>query len=253
MWLIVFTLGGCKTKKGLVSREKATTNSLEAVQKVASNQINYKSLELRGSTKATLEDTRYNLTFIYRNYRDSLIWISVRAMLGIEMVRVLCTPEKVSVYSRMADLNDKGSWQEMGKLVGYPIDFYSLQGLMARRLFYPKEKGYHKLNSFMVNRSENGLLLVPDNEAFSAGNDGEIVFPVFLIDEKNNKIEKARIAPANSSWQFEVDYGEEVMDDQFGFPKGYQIIAMDLKQQLELYLKWQGVKINEDLKTPYQW
>lgn len=253
MAILAITLGGCKAKKGLIHRNSDTVNSVGAIQKVVDNQINYESLELRGSTKATLDDTRYNLTFTYRNYRDSLIWISVRAMLGIEVVRISCTPDEVAVYSRMADLNERGGWQEMEKLVGYPVDFYSLQGLMARRLFFPKESGYQKLNSFMVNRNDNGLLLVPDNDTFKEGNDGAMVFPVFLIDENSHQIKKARISPANSGWQFEVDYGDEVMDDQFGFPKNYLIVAMDAKQKIELNLKWQGVKMNEELKTPYQW
>ena len=249
--LVLFS--SCRSKKGITTAPQKASSGSALIQQVLSNEINYSSLELRGSTRAEFDDTKYNLSITYRNYRDSVIWISVRALLGIEVVRILCTPEEVAVYSRMGDINERGDWSEMEELVGYPIDFYSLQGLMARKLFYPDKSGLHPLSNYKTNKSEAGTLLVPDQDFFKNGENAEVVYPVFLIDAQGNKIVKTRLSPASNVWQFEVEYDEQLMNDQFGFPEGYTLRAVDSNQRLELYLKWQGISINEELKMPYQW
>ena len=70
-------------------------------------------------------------------------------MLGIEAARVIANRDSVWLVSKMAQMKEKGSWKEMSKLLGYPLDFMALQNIMTRKLFYPGQEGNDMLMSFL--------------------------------------------------------------------------------------------------------
>lgn len=244
----------CKTRKGMIkTRHTDTVQSDQLIDRIRSQALSFRSIEIRSSTRAEMDGTTYALSITYRNVPDSAIWISVRALLGIEVLRIYGTPEEVAVYSRMADLKEKGDWKAMKELLGYPVDFYSMQGLMNRQLFYPGQPGSKPVRSFVSNSSSNGILLVRDVNMKQAAQDKDVPLPAFLIHPEDYSIKTARLSPENNAWQLEVAYGDEYPGDLYGYPSEYRISAIDSDQQMVLSLKIQAVKLNEELKMPYAW
>jgi hypothetical protein len=72
----------------------------------------------------------YDFNAFLRMRKDSVIWVSINAALGIEAFRILITPDSVKVLNKLereAQLRSMDYLQEVTQL---PLDFYQLQDLL---------------------------------------------------------------------------------------------------------------------------
>ncbi len=252
--LLGFLMGGCKGKKSMLKKEGRITKSDDLIKDVSKQEINYQTIEIKSSTKAEMDGKRYSLNITYRNKKDETIWVSVRAMLGIEVARLIANRDSVWVVSKIAKTKEKGSWQDMGEMLGYPVDFMAFQNIMTRKLFYPGEQKNDKLKSFIRKDEKDGILLVPDysNEKQRLDSDNYGFLPKFIIGKKKYSINRTSLAPEDNEWLFEVEYQGDTMENM-GLGKNIKIKAMDAQSNIELDLKIQEININEAIKVPFQW
>jgi hypothetical protein len=68
-----------------------------------------------------------------RMRKDSLIWVSITPALGIEMIRVMITPDSLKYLSKIPDnkFYYLGTFEDVNKLVGIDFDFEMLQQLLV--------------------------------------------------------------------------------------------------------------------------
>lgn len=255
MLLIVLAFSGCKSKKALVSDQLDSRITGKVLEQVLQKQLDYKSLEIKGSAKTNANGEKYNLGITYRNLADSLIWISARASLGIEVARIICTKDSVWIHSRIMQVKEKGDWRTMSDMVGYPIDFTAFQGIMARKLFVPGTEENRILTRYLTRKNENGQLMIPD---FSDQEQKIILadkgfLPQFLIDTRSGILLKTKISPEDPSWLMEVQYGTEALSSLMGLPSELKLEATDMEEKMEVEIKIQNVTIDQELKYPFSW
>jgi len=109
----------------------------EVSGKMEKNKIGFESF----SAKAKLDfendqGKQQGVTAFVRMQRDSVIWISVRPVLGIELVRVLITPQQVKMinyFKKTVMVRNADSLQE---LLHIPFDFKTLQDLIVGNPVY---------------------------------------------------------------------------------------------------------------------
>ena len=255
VFLISLVVTGCKSKKGVVKKRAKKASSAVVIDKVKDVCLDYNSIEIKGSAKTEFDGKKYNFTIVFRNYKDKEIWVSVRAMLGIEVARLQCTPDNVKIFSRIAGIKESGDWSKMTEFLGYPIDYYTFQGMMTRGLFVPGKSRLDELGHYIHRNSESGILLVPDynSKTFMEQNKNADFWPQYLVDNESFTIVKMRIVPTRNEWQLEANYGNYSNDDFGGLPNSFTLNAVDEGQDLELFFKVQSVIINQDLKMPFQW
>lgn len=253
--VMVFALDGCRGKKEMVKKDKTVTLGDELIQKVSKQGIGYENIEIKFSTRAVIEDKNYSLNITYRNTKDETIWISVRAMLGIEAARVIATRDSVWVISKIAQIKEKGTWKEMSKTIGYPLNFDALQSIMSRKIFYPGTNDLSILNSFLVrDNGKNTVLLVPDFKKQRQINDVDSYgfLPQFIVDKGSGGLNGTRLVPRENEWMFEVKYQVD-SDDNMGLGNSMVLKAVDTDSNLDMELKIQQLTINQSLKFPFQW
>ena len=245
---------GCKSKKAVVIKKKARTDYSELIKGVESGELDYRSLEMKLSTRAELDGKKYGLNITYRNDRDQTLWISVRAMLGIEAARVIANRDSVWLVSKMAQMKEKGSWKEMSKLLGYPLDFMALQNIMTRKMFYPGQEGNDMLMSFLKRDDGSQVLIVPDFEDIEQRKDAGFFgfMPQFVIDKSLNILKATKLVPEDNEWMLEVEYDND-SNSNLGIGNNIRLSAIDSQNNMDLDLKIQQVSINEELKFPFQW
>lgn len=252
--ILLLMFSSCKTKKKVIIQEQTVSESERIIDQVRSKAVNYSSIEIKANAKTELEGKKYNFSIIYRNYTDSLIWVTVRAMLGIEVARLKCTPQEVSVFSRLAGIDETGDWAHMEELLGYPLDFYTLQAMMTRKFFIPGKTHVNALKNYMPKSTERGILLVPDfnKEPFNLKENQSNYWPFFLVGSEDKVLVRTRIVTSKNSWQLDMEYGDQVRSDFYGLPDEMILSGLDEDQQLEMIIRIQNVVINEELKTPFQ-
>jgi len=253
--LIASGASSCKSKKKLVSGTHDIRIRGKILDQVLKSELDYQYIEVKGSIRTDALGKKQSFSLTYRNLKDSVIWVSVRAMLGIEVARVYCTQDSVWVISRIAKIKEKGDWNTMSEMISYPIDFYAFQGIMTRKLFVPACSNTKLINNYLSRKNENGLFLIPD---FSDPEQKSILLkqgflPQFLIDQKKKLLLRTRISQEHSNWLLDVNYGPESYNHFGGLPSKITLEGVDMEEKMELNLRILLVKINEKLKFPFSW
>src|ERR1044071_815229 len=73
---------------------------------------------------------RYNVTGHLRMYKDSVIWISITAILGIEGLRAYITKDSVKVIDKQNKVYTARSVSYLQDVSALPLDLASLQDLL---------------------------------------------------------------------------------------------------------------------------
>ncbi len=75
-------------------------------------------------------DKKYDVNAFIRMKKDSIIWISINAILGIEAFRVMITPDTVSVLDKINKTIQYHSFEYLREMTSLPVDFSTLQDLI---------------------------------------------------------------------------------------------------------------------------
>lgn len=110
-----------------------STMSLEeaVLTKLRAGGIRYQSFSARAKLDVQSETGSQNgIAVFLRMQKDSCIWISIRPVLGIELVRVLITPDSVKMINFFKKTLTLRSADSLQQLLHIPYDFSTLQDLL---------------------------------------------------------------------------------------------------------------------------
>lgn len=132
--LVVLLLGACKSGER-VAKEKAVKNRTAGYVLKRYNEalFDYDWLGMKVDADFGTEEESNSFKATIRMRKDSLIWVSITPALGIEMIRVMITPDSLKYLSKIPDnkFYYLGTFEDVNKLVGTAFDFEMLQQLLV--------------------------------------------------------------------------------------------------------------------------
>ncbi len=123
----------------LVNPEEADSARLvhTAFGKIKDNHVDFKTFSSK--IKVDYKDSKqrnYDFNAFVRIQKDSIIWISINAALGIEAFRVYITPDSVKVMDKLDKYVQYRSVGYIKEIVQLPVDFYILQNIIVGNPVY---------------------------------------------------------------------------------------------------------------------
>lgn len=130
-WLLL----ACGPKKRTISGGNETRISGTAkhmvMDQVARQQLHYTTFNGRAKSNLTInEKDRYDVTANVRIVHDEAIWISVTALMGVEVARVLITPDSIKVINRLTSEYVSEPFAYLRHFTGSGLDFKVLEQLL---------------------------------------------------------------------------------------------------------------------------
>lgn len=128
---------GCKTKREVTGpgtgREENISRSARAavVSGVEKNQLTYTTFSGRARSNVRLNKSSYDVTTNIRIKRGEAIWASVTYLLGVEVARVLITPDSVHVMNRLQSEYIKKPFDYIYRYTSREMDFENLENLLT--------------------------------------------------------------------------------------------------------------------------
>jgi outer membrane lipoprotein-sorting protein len=142
--LVVLLFCGCHTtRKAMKNAEKMSRTAVKApvTEKMTpeaikeglnENTIRYSTFSARAKLDITTGgNSQKGIATFIRMKKDSAIWISIRPVFGIELVRVLITPDSVKMINFFKKTITLRSADSMQQMLDIPYDFSSLQNLIV--------------------------------------------------------------------------------------------------------------------------
>lgn len=114
-----------------VGTKLATSTSTKSVQEVLkgsyekSAQLSWFTSQLKG--QAQLNTQNYPINAQLRMKKDSIIWLSLSAVLGLEALRVQLTPDSIKVINRLNSSYFIGDISTLSKTYNIPLSFSEIQ------------------------------------------------------------------------------------------------------------------------------
>jgi len=133
---------GCKAKKPLVVNrpkvDSATTVVVDnaAVAKrakfneIKSRQTTFNTFSGRAKTKLNIDGKENDVTLNFRIQHNKKIWVSVTAIIGIEVARALITPDSIQVINRLQSVYIKKPFSFIYKYANPQLNYQSVEALL---------------------------------------------------------------------------------------------------------------------------
>jgi hypothetical protein len=199
-------LDGCNIIRKTVTRKGSMAEGESLVRKVTGSQPDWNFIELRVTGKAEEDKTRFAFMGSVKIHHNSKIFIILRSTLGFEVARFYADMDSVWILSKMLDIKEKGNWKLVGAKVGYPVDFYALQGILVQSLFTSSGDKLENLISGLVVKNETEFIhLITENKS-ETGDMPLRYLNDFSIDRESNLIEGAKIRDIRGQWIADVRY-----------------------------------------------
>lgn len=150
--LLVILMGSCRSTRKISTAMSKKDSSIVIINPAASDsaskvvnaldRIRKDHIEFStfsANVKINYSDSKgknYDVNAFIRMKKDSVIWVSLNAVLGIEAFRVLITPDTVSVLDKINKTIQFHSFDYLREVTNLPVDFSTLQELIIGNPVY---------------------------------------------------------------------------------------------------------------------
>ena len=229
IYILIFaiTLSSCSTKQpSNIDYSKTPKNSKELISMVNSKNKNIEWLSLRGKINVVKENQDITLSVNIKHRKDSVIWLSISAPFGIEIIRTQATPDSIYFVNRT-----KKTWfveptNHIKEMLKYDISFENLQDMITANPRILKNK--YKLES-----QDEGFALSSEFYNYVVSKDFRIKNANFIDGE--NRINFSYTPSGNTE----------------GFPKQFSL-KVNAQEQFEANLTYSKVVINTPQKILFK-
>lgn len=147
--LIAFS---CKTRKAAMPAETAAVRPMkdrsvdELMSNLDSSAFKAEWMNAKATVTTKQENKENSFTIHLRSHKDSVIWISVTPLLGIEAARVLITGDSIKVLDRINNKYRASTMEYINRLLQMKVNFEIVQALLTGN-FFAYKKNENKFNS----------------------------------------------------------------------------------------------------------
>jgi len=206
---------------------------------IDNNYINYNTfsakikVDYRGADGKT-----YDFNAFMRMKKDSIIWVSINAALGIEAFRILITPDSVKVLNKLDKVVQYRSLNYLQEVTQLPIDFHTLQDIFIGNPVY-----FDRNNIISVKIDGNTISLTSIGTYFkhfmTLSNSDYLVMNSKLDDRETGRSRTAVL-----------EYGDYASRGDIHFSTNRKISVAE-KSTLEVSLDFKQFDFNENLNYPF--
>tara|TARA_B100000900_G_C20552820_1_gene705488 strand:- start:386 stop:1129 length:744 start_codon:yes stop_codon:yes gene_type:complete len=154
--LIICAFSSCVGPKTLINSSSMSVSRILKNAQEKGAEVDWFTAQLKG--QAQLNDKTYPISAQLRMRQDSVIWISVSAILGLEAARIHLTPDTVKLINRLNSTYFIGDIKELTKRYNLHLSFYEIQNVLLAK---------HNLsnsNTFRLLPSEQDYVLLADSD-----------------------------------------------------------------------------------------
>lgn len=253
--LSILLMSSCKTKQKIVSVPRANidnknTRTLLALLKT--NEFNFEHFSAKFSSEITIDSNNVSFNVNMRMRKDSVIWMSISPLLGIEMARIMITKDSVKFINRSNSTYFAGDYNYISKILHSDLDFEMIQSLLIGNSinFYEEEE---KLKSSIDN---NKYLLSTIRKrrlrrVMEKNKDLKEPVQSIWLEPHNYKVSRIFIDELNSDRTFNATFEEfEKQEDSLFFP--YKLnFAIKAEKNIFIGINYSKVTINKSQTFPF--
>tara|TARA_Y100000589_G_scaffold155323_1_gene147906 strand:- start:47597 stop:48427 length:831 start_codon:yes stop_codon:yes gene_type:complete len=252
-----FFIFSCKNKEKTAEHNKLKAPDKEIIKNYTNNTFNFNTVSGKAALTLTQNDKKNSFKITFRIKKDSVIWISITPLLGLEVARVMITPDSVFMIDRLHKTYYKNNIENINEILHIDISYNLLQNILLANPVSiepenKKDKIYIRRNRkeqlyFVSNvkRRKYRKVINKDKDKFK-----ETIETIWIYPD-NFKMAKFEINDFEENKYFNAKYKEfQTIENQI-FPK---LIEYNIKndKNYSLTVDYTKVNINSPVKVSFK-
>ena len=252
--LLSIFFASCSRKKEVETGEFVKQTEVDSVYKLMSDN-KFEADWFNGKFKGTYHRPDDNQMFNgqIRIRKDSLIWISITAVMGIEVFRIEIKPDSLTFINRLEKTYITSSTDYLRKRIGVDVDFEMLESVILGNDFPYYQTDVFKLS----NRGENYLLSTISRRKIKKHSEdvianSRILMQNILIDKFTYKINKQTVkVVGDDKTKLRIYYSDFEMVQNQLFPHK---MIIKYKEDNKTYIEFDfsNIEIDTKLRFPFK-
>ncbi|MVN92386.1 DUF4292 domain-containing protein [Mucilaginibacter aquatilis] len=245
--LAATALFSCKAKKQLVTRKAdsaATTTTTKAanpvvakIEAVKARQTTFNTFSGRAKTKLNIDGKSNDVTLNIRIQHDKKIWVSITAILGLEVARALITPDSIQVINKLQSVYVKKPFSYIHNYAGRQVNYQTVEALLIG----------NAINELL---NENGQL-----QPGAGGNstiNGSLQGLVYsLLIGPDQKVTQTSLTNQAAKQSLKVTNSQFVEADNRIIPSHISIASAVSNKNIQAELEYNRTEFNRPLDYPF--
>ncbi|QHS54572.1 DUF4292 domain-containing protein [Mucilaginibacter sp. 14171R-50] len=246
MVFCLVALVACKSKKLVVVNRPTTMvdsaavneeNSLRArLAAIRSKQVTFNTFSGKAKTKLDINGNDNDVTLNIRIARDQKIWISITAIVGIEVARAQITPDSIIVVNRLQSVYLKKPFSYVYTYASKQVNFKTLQALLVGNAI-PE----------MVN-SDADFKMEGANTVLS-GNLQDIIYKLLLGPDM--KVTQTNLSNQVARQSLQVANSVFIQADNRVIPSQIDILSTAGDKKIQANLRYAQAEFDKPLEYPF--
>ena len=141
LFITLMAMASCKTvtKKGTVAINGDKKPAEELIDSLKKHHLDFEWFSCRA--KVDYEDNKRseNFTVNIRMRKDSVVWVSITSLMGIEVARMLITKDSVDVLNKLKHERTKRPFANLASYAPFPMTIGTLQDLLIGNYYLVKD------------------------------------------------------------------------------------------------------------------
>ncbi len=241
--LIIAVFSSCSTlrKHTVIKMRHISKKELFNFATVKNPSFDNISIKYAASFEKGNVENSFNGTI--RILRDSAIWVTINAALGIEVARALFEKDSLRLINFHEKVYYFGNYHNTKNVIGSELDFNILQNILTSTLLLPDEYQPTNIDETIV---ENEVGEFEVNERFKDFTSN------LRIDSQSYKIKEIKIVKALSPITITVSYDRYITIDDRIFPQSIIIRTKDSQSKSVLNLVYNKITLDKEIKIPFR-
>lgn len=234
-------LSSCKVKKPkiqpvLPSNEVSNIEKTRILTEIENSKINYSTFKGKAKAKLNINNDSFNATLNTRIRHQEAIWISITALLGIEVARVLITPNRIQIINRLEKEYIDKPFHYIYQYTSEEFSFNEIESLFSG-----------KVMPFAIN---NETVILSNLNGFDLqGNKRDINFSMHI---ENDYTLKSAVFSQTQNGQKLSSYYDSYQEVQGqNAPSSVQIVINTDRLNLDAFMNYNSISFNEEFELPF--
>ncbi len=252
-------LPSCRSRKAVMHPN--TTNEIRPMQdksvqellsKIDSASFKPEWVTAKASVTTIQDGSETSFNISMRSKRDSVIWVSISPLLGIEVARVMVTPDSVRLLDRIHGQYQATSFESVNKLLQMKVNFEIVQAILFGN-FFAYKKNENRFNSVYI--EDKYYILSSLNKknlrrALEEKDPNKQVIQDVYVDENSFRIDKLSVEDQKINKMLTTDYDDfrVTSGGLFPFKSVTKIIA---EKNFEIHIEYGKVTVSEPQEFPF--
>ncbi|NVO18614.1 MAG: DUF4292 domain-containing protein [Bacteroidetes bacterium] len=251
--LIILLFTGCTSSRKAFREPLKEQGAEFLINKLKNNEIKFKTLSAKFSATYSRNKKKTTISGQLRILNDSIIWISITPMLGIEMARFMLTPDSIKYLNRINSTYMLKDFKYINQLLNKTLDFDMAQAFLTGNDF-----SLYENNSFRASVDNTAYKLSTSNrhklKRFVRRSEEEISIPLqdIWLDPLQFKIIKVILKEAErDSRKFTADYAEFVTVSDQQIPASIDYHIETDKDKIRIKIEFSKIQMDNEISFPF--